>query len=102
MHPIVAATRSRFTGKIATIGAVERYNEEARRVVFFARCEASEFGSQWLEGHHLLLGMLREAWEVFEPFLKSRGTAASVSCTRLGIIDTLHKEEQFSPKWRTS
>lgn len=38
----------------------ERYNEKARRVVFFARYEASEFGSPEIESEFLLLGLLRE------------------------------------------
>jgi len=38
----------------------ERYTEKARRVIFFARYEASQFGSPWIETEHLLLGMLRE------------------------------------------
>src|SRR5262249_6381916 len=38
----------------------ERYTEFARRVIFFARYEASRFGSPWIETEHLLLGLLRE------------------------------------------
>ncbi len=38
----------------------ERYTEKARRAVFFARYEASEFGSSFIEAEHLLLGILRE------------------------------------------
>jgi ATP-dependent Clp protease ATP-binding subunit ClpC len=38
----------------------ERYTEKARRVVFFARYEASQFGSPCIEAEHLLLGLLRE------------------------------------------
>lgn len=38
----------------------ERYTEKARRVVFFARYEASQFGSPYIESEHLLLGFLRE------------------------------------------
>jgi Clp amino terminal domain, pathogenicity island component len=39
----------------------ERYTEKARRVVFFARYEASQFGSPYIESEHLLLGFLRES-----------------------------------------
>jgi hypothetical protein len=39
----------------------ERYTEPARRSVFFARYEASQFGSQFIEQEHLLLGVFREA-----------------------------------------
>jgi hypothetical protein len=38
----------------------ERYSEKARRTVFFARYEASVFGSPYIEIEHLLLGLLRE------------------------------------------
>ena len=38
----------------------ERYTEKARRVVFFARYEASQHGSPYIETEHLLLGLLRE------------------------------------------
>jgi hypothetical protein len=38
----------------------ERYTEKARRVIFFARYEASQFGSPYIESEHLLLGILRE------------------------------------------
>jgi hypothetical protein len=34
--------------------------EKARRVIFFARYEASQFGSPFIETEHLLLGLLRE------------------------------------------
>ncbi len=38
----------------------EKYTEKARRVIFFARYEASQFGSQYIETEHLLLGLIRE------------------------------------------
>ena len=38
----------------------EKYTERARRVVFFARYEASQFGSPLIETEHILLGLLRE------------------------------------------
>jgi hypothetical protein len=38
----------------------ERYTEKARRAVFFARYEASRYGSPTIESEHLLLGLLRE------------------------------------------
>src|SRR5262247_2862995 len=38
----------------------ERYTEGARRVIFFARYEASVYGSPYIETEHLLLGLLRE------------------------------------------
>src|SRR6266700_621107 len=38
----------------------ERYTERARRVIFFARYEASQFGSTTIETEHFLLGLIRE------------------------------------------
>jgi len=38
----------------------ERYTERARRVLFFARYEATQMGSSSIETEHLLLGLIRE------------------------------------------
>jgi ATP-dependent Clp protease ATP-binding subunit ClpC len=38
----------------------ERYTERARRVLFFSRYEASQFGSLSIETEHVLLGLVRE------------------------------------------
>jgi Clp amino terminal domain, pathogenicity island component len=38
----------------------ERYSEKARRVIFFSRYEASQFGSPKIDTEHLLLGLIRE------------------------------------------
>src|SRR5512136_2769662 len=38
----------------------ERYTERARRVLFFARYEATQLGSSLIEPEHLLLGLIRE------------------------------------------
>jgi len=42
----------------------ERYTEKARRVIFFARYEASQFGSPVIDTEHLLLGIMRETTQV--------------------------------------
>ena len=42
----------------------EHYTQHARRVIFFARYEASQFGSSFIEPEHLLLGLLREDAEL--------------------------------------
>jgi hypothetical protein len=42
----------------------ERYTEKARRAIFFARYEASQFGSPVIDTEHLLLGILRETTQV--------------------------------------
>jgi len=38
----------------------DRYTEKARRVIFFARYEASAFGTRYIATEHVLLGLLRE------------------------------------------
>jgi Clp amino terminal domain, pathogenicity island component len=55
----------------------ERYTEKARRVVFFARYEASQFGSPYIDSEHLLLGFLRESKIIRMP-LTSALTADSI------------------------
>ena len=42
----------------------EKYTEAARRSIFFARYEASHFGSRQIEPAHLLLGIMREVPEL--------------------------------------
>jgi ATP-dependent Clp protease ATP-binding subunit ClpC len=56
----------------------ERYTEKARRVVFFARYEASQFGSPYIETEHLLLGLLREDKALTSRFLGSPGTPEAI------------------------
>jgi hypothetical protein len=46
----------------------ERYTERARRVIFFARYEASQFGSMTIESEHLLLGLIREYADLIHRF----------------------------------
>lgn len=38
----------------------ERYTEKARRVIFFARYEASQMGASAIDADHILLGLFRE------------------------------------------
>ncbi len=47
----------------------EKYTEKARRVIFFARYEASQFGSPLIETEHLLLGLIREDKNLTQRFL---------------------------------
>lgn len=44
----------------------EKYNEKARRALFFARYEASKLGSKVIESEHILLGILREGEEIIK------------------------------------
>jgi ATP-dependent Clp protease ATP-binding subunit ClpC len=56
----------------------ERYTEKARRVIFFARYEASQFGSAYIETDHLLLGLLREDKALTNRFLHSHASVESI------------------------
>src|SRR5262249_9655967 len=50
----------------------------ARRVIFFARYEASAFGSTTIETEHLLLGLHREAKNVVNRFAHFTGSPDSI------------------------
>ena len=56
----------------------ERYTEKARRVIFFARYEASQFGSPYIETEHFLLGLLREDKAMANRFLGSYAVLDSI------------------------
>ncbi len=56
----------------------ERYTEKARRVIFFARYEASQFGSPYIETEHLLLGLLREDKALTNRFLRQHSSVDSI------------------------
>jgi len=56
----------------------ERYTEKARRVIFFARYEATQFGSPYIETEHLLLGLLREDKALTNRFLRSHSSIESI------------------------
>jgi uncharacterized protein (TIGR02246 family) len=60
----------------------ERYSEKARRVIFYARYEASQYGSQCIESEHMLLGLLREDGAMVLRFLRP-GCAASEIRTQI-------------------
>src|SRR5260370_31993083 len=63
---------------------LERYTDKARRVVFFARFEASQYGSQYIETEHLLLGVIRE-----DPRLANRFLPTGASETIRQRVDSL-------------
>ena len=74
----------------------ERYSERARRVVFFARYEASQLGGRSIETEHLLLGLLRE-----DPALMKRLLSSDESVQDLRVeIEEQHRTDQ--PKASTS
>jgi methylmalonyl-CoA/ethylmalonyl-CoA epimerase len=56
----------------------EKYTNEARRVIFYARYEASEFGSYTIRPEHLLLGLLRDKDETLSRLLPAGLTVENV------------------------
>jgi ATP-dependent Clp protease ATP-binding subunit ClpC len=71
----------------------ERFTEKARRVIFFARYEASQFGSPHMETEHLLLGVLREDKGLSLRLLRSLAVIESI---RLQIEGVSPKREKIS------
>ncbi len=61
----------------------ERYTEKARRVIFFARYEASQFGAPAIEAEHILLGLMREDKGLTNRFF--RHSQASIESIRKEI-----------------
>src|SRR5437867_9460371 len=72
----------------------ERYTEKARRVIFFGRYEASQFGSPYIETEHLLLGLLREDKALTNRFLRS--PQASIESIRKQIEGRTTVREKVS------
>ena len=56
----------------------EKYTEKARRVIFFARYEASQFGSPYIETEHLLMGLLREDKALTNRFLRGHAQVEAI------------------------
>src|SRR5579863_4532535 len=63
----------------------ERYTEKARRVIFFARYEASHYGSEEINTEHLLLGLVRE-----DRMLCRR-------CLKTNLESIRHRVDEHSP-----
>ena len=61
----------------------ERYTEKARRVIFFSRYEASQFGASQIEPEYILLGIMREDKKLAARFFKQ--TNANVELIRKEI-----------------
>jgi hypothetical protein len=69
----------------------ERYTEKARRTIFFARYEAAQLGSPYIETEHLLLGVLRE-----DRALQDRLPAGAVEQIRKRIEERVPQPEPRS------
>src|SRR3954454_16741788 len=71
----------------------ERFNEKARRLIFFARYEASQSGSGYIEPEHLLLGLFREDKAICAEFI---GTPDELESIRKQIENTTFRAEKHS------
>jgi Clp amino terminal domain, pathogenicity island component len=71
----------------------ERFTEKARRVIFFARYEASQYGSQSIETEHMLLGLLRQDNRLRMRLL---GRPGAVERIRKEIEDRITRGERVS------
>src|SRR5215204_5455855 len=60
----------------------ERYTERSRRVIFFARYEALQYGSPMISPEHILLGLLREDKTISSRFLPFRNSLSVDSVRR--------------------
>src|SRR5215813_12551185 len=73
----------------------ERYTEKARRVIFFARYEASQFGASFIEPEHILLGLLREDKQLAQKFFRS--PHSTVESIRKEIEERTPLREKVAP-----
>jgi len=71
----------------------QRFTEKARRVIFFARYEASRYGSREIATEHLLLGLVREDRALLNRFL---GPSASRVDLRDDIERKIRRGEPIS------
>lgn len=74
----------------------ERYTEKARRVIFFARYEASQFGASQIEAEHVLLGLIREDKNLTHRFFHR--SHASIESIRKEIESRTVMRERISDK----
>jgi uncharacterized protein YbbC (DUF1343 family) len=75
----------------------ESYTEKARRVIFFARYEASQFGTPSIEPEHVLLGILRE-----DKLLLSRDFLVRARLSVESIRDEIQRRTLLQEKISTS
>ncbi|HET6892139.1 MAG TPA: exo-beta-N-acetylmuramidase NamZ domain-containing protein [Pyrinomonadaceae bacterium] len=71
----------------------ERYTEKARRVIFFGRYEASQFGSPAIEPEHLLLGLIREDPSLSRRFFAGKQATREI---RSAIAAKMTQREKIS------
>jgi ATP-dependent Clp protease ATP-binding subunit ClpC len=72
----------------------ERYTEKARRVIFFARYEALQYGSQVISPEHILLGLMREDKTLSARFFPFRNNL-SVEAVRGAVEERIVLRERI-------
>jgi len=72
----------------------EKYTEKARRVIFFARYEASQMGSPAIGVEHILLGIFREDKNLVGRFFPD---PASVYASIREEIEQSHRDTEKAP-----
>ena len=72
----------------------ERYTEKARRVIFFARYEALQYGSQVISPEHILLGLMREDKTLAARFFPFRNSL-SVETVRREVEERIVLRERI-------
>jgi ATP-dependent Clp protease ATP-binding subunit ClpC len=72
----------------------ERYTEKARRVIFFARYEALQYGSQIISPEHILLGLMREDKTISAKFFPFR-RGLSVESVRREVEERIVQKERI-------
>ena len=70
----------------------ERYNEKSRRLIFFARYEASRYGASTITPEHLLLAYLRDE----EPLLQKLIAPEQINTLKTAIEWALPREPKVS------
>lgn len=71
----------------------EHYTEQARRVIFFGRYEASQLGSPLIETEHLLIGLLREDKSIIHRFFGPNADAVRASVREQVEKRTTYREK---------
>jgi len=85
-----------FQAAIPGGNVFEKFTEKARRVMFFARYEASQFGAESIGSGHLLLGLLREAEKTSTGLLERMGVQSSLLRERL-IAALTPRDRKITP-----
>lgn len=78
----------------------ERYTERSRRVIFFARYEALQYGSQAIAPEHILLGLLREDRTIIARYFPFRTNLTAEKIRRevedrIAVRDRIHQSAEL-------